>query len=271
MILGGIGSIVPVPISIVRRFQMFDRTVQEMGQRLLTVRAPAQMIAILDWGMAELDKAFTESPPGVKALVACRAGCGHCCSVPVDVQAHEVFFAADHIQRNISPEALERVRDRLGGHRRRVALLANGTRDNSRQPCTLLEAGACSIYAGRPEACRCHHSSNAAVCAAHQADPAVNIAKVFIPALRARLFAVRMGLDEAIERLGYDDRAYDFGSALHEALTNPLCLMAWMRRQPAFPDSCLAQPPNSSPLGAPARARPETDRLPRRSRRGVVT
>jgi len=246
---------------------MFDRTVQEMGQRLLTVRTPAQMMAVLDWGMAEIEKAFTESPAGVKALVACRAGCDHCCSVPVDVQAHEVFFAADHIQRHFSPETLERVRDRLGRHRRRVSLLANSQRDHSRQPCALLEGGACSIYAGRPEACRCHHSSNAAVCAAHQADPAVNITKVFIPALRARLFAVRMGLDEAIETFGYDERAYDFGSALHEALTNRLCLVAWMRRQPAFPDSCLAHPPDSTVLGAPDRARSGTDWLSRRSRR----
>ena len=246
---------------------MFDRTVQEMGQRLLTVRTPAQMMAVLDWGMAEIEKAFTESPAGVKALVACRAGCDHCCSVPVDEQAHEVFFAADHIQRHFSPETLERVRDRLGRHRRRVSLLANSQRDHSRQPCALLEGGACSIYAGRPEACRCHHSSNAAVCAAHQADPAVNITKVFIPALRARLFAVRMGLDEAIETFGYDERAYDFGSALHEALTNRLCLVAWMRRQPAFPDSCLAHPPDSTVLGAPDRARSGTDWLSRRSRR----
>ena len=237
-----IRSIVPVPLSIARRFQMFDRTVHEMGQRLQKVRAPAQMMTALEWGMAELDKAYAESPAGVKAVVACRAGCDHCCSVPVDVQAHEVFFAADHIQQYFSPEALEQVLDRLGGHRRRVAGFAKGARAHSRQPCALLEGGSCSIYAGRPEACRCHHSNNAAVCAAHQSDPAVDVTKVFIPALRARLFAVRMGLDEAIEKVGYDDRAYDFGSALHEALTNSLCLVAWMRRQPAFPDSCLAQP-----------------------------
>jgi len=225
---------------------MFDRTVQAAGQRLLMVRTPPQMMAFLDWGMAELDRTHTKSPVGVKALVACRAGCDHCCSVPVDVQAHEVFFAADHIQRHFSPEELEQVLARLGDHRRRVACLESGGRDRSRQPCALLTGGSCSIYAGRPEACRCHHSRNAAVCAAHQSDPAVPIAKVFIPAMRARLFAVRMGLDEAIETVGYDERAYDFGSALHEALTNSLCLVAWMRRQPAFPDSCLAQPPDST-------------------------
>lgn len=237
------GSIVPVPLSTARRFQMFDRTVQEMSQRLLTVRAPAQMMAVLDWGMAELEKTYAESPAGVKALVACRDGCAACCSVPVDVQAHEVFFAADHIQRHFSPTALEQLLERLSTHRRRVSLLAVGERDTSRQPCALLDVGgSCSIYAGRPEACRCHHSSDAAVCAAHQSDPRVNITKVFIPALRARLFAVRMGLDEAIETAEYDDRAYDFGSALHEALTNSLCLVAWLRRQPAFPDNCLVNP-----------------------------
>ena len=57
-------------------------------------------------------------------------------------------------------------------------------------PCALLVAGSCSIYAGRPEACRSHHTSDAAVCEANMADPAVNLSKVYIPALRARMFAV---------------------------------------------------------------------------------
>lgn len=223
---------------------MFDRTVKAMGDRLLTVRAPAQMMAALDWGMKELEKTYEESPAGVKSLVACHAGCDHCCSVPVDVQAHEVFFAAHHIQCHFSPSALEQVLNRLVAHRRRVSHFASGARNTSRQPCALLDkTGSCSIYAGRPEACRCHHSSDAAVCAANQSDPTINITKAYIPALRARLFAVRMGVDEAIETADYDDRSYDFGSALHEALINSLCLVAWLRRQPAFPDNCLSEPP----------------------------
>jgi len=224
---------------------MFDRTVREMGKRLLKVRSSAQMMTALDWGMMEIEKTYVESPAGVMAVVACGVGCDHCCYIPVDVQAHEVFFAADHIQRHFSPEALEQVLDRLGAHRRRVSRMAKGVRATSRQMCALLECGSCSIYAGRPEACRCHHSSSASVCAAYQSDPNVDVTKAYIPALRARLFAVRMGLDEAIEKVGYDDQCYDFGCALHEALTNSLCLVAWMRRLPAFPDSCLASPPDS--------------------------
>ena len=231
----------PPRTSIARRFEMFDHTIEHMGRRLLEVRTPAQMIPVLRWGMAELDQTYAETSARVRASVACRDGCAHCCSVPVDVQAHEVFFAADHIQVNFSPVALTKVITRLGAHRRRVARLAAGERAVSRSPCALLRTGSCSIYAGRPEACRSHHTSDAAVCAANLADPAVNLTKVYIPALRARMFAVMLGLDEAIEAAGYDERSYDFGSALHEALTNSLCLMRWMRRSPAFPDSCLAE------------------------------
>jgi hypothetical protein len=56
------------------------------------------------------------------------------------------------------------------------------------------------------------------------------------------MYAVMLGIDEAMEEAGFDGRAYDFGSALHEALTNSLCQVLWMRRKPAFPDSCLASP-----------------------------
>jgi Fe-S-cluster containining protein len=230
----------PARTSVAQRFQLFDHAVAEMGARLLKVRQPAEMMTALRWGMDELDSTYTETSAGVRARVACRKGCDFCCRVPVDVQAHEVFFAADHIQVHSAPAALLEIIARLAAHRDRVAALGDGARATSRSPCALLTAGSCSIYAGRPEACRSHHTSDAAVCEAHMTDPAVNLTKVYIPALRARMFAVMLGLDEAIEAAGYDERSYDFGSALHEALTNSLCLVLWLRRQNAFPDSCLA-------------------------------
>jgi Fe-S-cluster containining protein len=223
-----------------QRHQLFAQAVRQMGRRLQPVRDSAAMLAALRWGMEELDRTLAATPAKVRATVACRAGCAHCCSVPVDVQAHEVFFAAGHIQSHFTPVELAGVIERTAAHRARLSGLRGGGRDRLRQPCALLREGRCSIYAGRPEACRAHHASNAAVCAAHAADPDTDVAKAYIPALRSRLFAVMLGLDEAIEAAGFDDRAYDFGSALHEALTNSLCLALWMRRQPAFPDSCLA-------------------------------
>src|ERR1700694_2751960 len=148
--------------SVAKRFQIFDHTVAGMGQRLLKVRAPAEMITALRWGMDELDQTYAGTSARVRATVACRDGCDFCCHVPVDVQAHEVFFAADHIQVNFSPAALLAVIARLAAHRGRVAALAAGERAVNRSPCALLVAGSCSAYAGRPEACRSHHTSNAA-------------------------------------------------------------------------------------------------------------
>ncbi len=230
------------PLSDQRRFELFDRTVRGMERRLAKVSRPPEMMKALGWGMAELEQTLADTPARVRATIACHAGCAHCCHVPVEVQAHEVFFAADHIQVNFSPAKLTATIKELKAHRRRVAAFPEGGREASRQPCVLLANGSCSIYAGRPEACRSHHSSDAAVCEANLADPSVDLTPAYIPALRARMFAVMLGMDEAIEASGYDDRSYDFGSALHEALTNSLCLVRWMRHAPAFPDSCLAYP-----------------------------
>ncbi len=232
----------PSRFPVARRFELFDHTVAGMTSRLRRLRTPEQLLTALRWGLDELDRACADAPASVRAKVACRAGCDFCCRVPVDVQAHEVFYAADHIQRHFPPAALDELVARLAAHRAQVAALAPGERDRSRLPCAMLRDGSCSIYAGRPQPCRAHHTSDAAVCAAHMADPVVDITKVYIPALRARMFAVMLGVDEAIEAAGYDERAYDFGSALHEALTNSLCLPAWLRHEPAFPDNCLADP-----------------------------
>lgn len=213
-----------------------------MNRRLGRVRHKDQLMTALRWGRDELDRTFAETSLAVRATVACRAGCDACCRVPVDVQAHEVFFAAEHMQVNFSAGDLDDAVDRLEAHRGRMATFRDGERDTSRQACALLRAGSCSIYAGRPQPCRAHHTRDAEVCAEHMADPTVDISKVYIPALRARMFAVMLGVDESLEAHGYDERSYDFGSALHEALTNSLCLPRWLRRQPAFPDSCLSDP-----------------------------
>jgi Fe-S-cluster containining protein len=226
-----------------QRHQLYTHTVQLLGQRLRSVTEPGAMLTALRWGMRELDRTYDATSAKVKSTVACRAGCSHCCSVPVDVQAHEVFFAAEWIQVNFSSDDLVGVIERAAAHRARVEGLSTHERDRLRQPCVLLSDGCCSIYPGRPEACRVHHTSDAAVCAAHIADPEVDLEAVYIPTLRARMFAVMLGMDEAIEAAGFDDRAYDFGSALHEALTNSLCRVLWLRRKSAFPDSCLAASP----------------------------
>jgi Fe-S-cluster containining protein len=231
----------PARTSAAQNFELFAHTQAGMAERLPAGRAPAKLLTALRWGANELDQAYATAPARVLARVACRAGCNACCYVPVDASAHEVFLAADHIQTHFSPAALTAVLARLARHRARVAAYEEGERPRSRQACALLKAGVCSIYAARPGTCRSHHTSDVTWCDANKADASVNVTKVYLPVLRTRMSAVMYGVDAAMETAGYDDRGYDFGSALHEALTNSLCLVRWLRRQPAFPDSCLAK------------------------------
>jgi Fe-S-cluster containining protein len=223
-----------------QRQQLYAQTSRHLTRSLRAVSEPAAMLAVVREGMQRLEYTYDETPAAIRAEVACRSGCHSCCTVCVDVQAHEVFLAAEHIQLHFSPAALAEVIARTGNLRAQHVDLGAQARRHPWLPCPLLEAGQCSIYESRPEACRVHHTSNAVTCAAYAADSAIDLETVYIPTLRARMFAVMLGMDAAIEAAGFDDRSYDFSSALHEALTNSLCRVLWLRRQPAFPDACLA-------------------------------
>lgn len=223
-----------------QRQQLYSDTVGAMTERVVSAGDVTAVLTAMTWGMKELDRTLAETPATVTATIACRSGCDFCCSVPVHVQAHEVLYAAEHIQKHFSPVELADVIARTAAHRVSVSGLYIDERGRLRKPCALLRNGCCSIYESRPEVCRSHHSNNAELCRDDLTQPDVPIENAYIPALRARMFAVMLGLDEAIEAAGFDDRAYDFGSALNEAPTNSLCLVLWMRRKPAFPDACLA-------------------------------
>lgn len=226
-----------------QRRALYHHAVEGALRHLSDPLSPEATRAAYAWGLAEIDRAFAGTPRQDRDAIACRAGCGHCCHVSVDVQAHEVFHAAEYIQTHFSPDALAGVIARTATRRADLAALSDSDRARFMRPCALLAEGNCTIYPARPVACRAHHTSDASVCAAHIADPDISLDAVFIPPLRARLFAVMLGLDEAFETAGLDDRAYDFGAALHEALTNSLCHTLWLRGRPAFPDSCLADAP----------------------------
>jgi Fe-S-cluster containining protein len=217
---------------------LFDGTEREMRRRLDGARDQDGVFAALRWGLAELDRTFAATSAKVRAAVACRAGCDFCCRGPVGAQAHEVLIAADYVVNHFSPDEVAVIIERAGAHRARTTGLGAADQARLAQACPLLRDGHCSIYEARPESCRAHHSRDATVCEAYLADPTVPIQDSFIPALRGRMFAAMLGIDQAISDAGFDDNAYDFGSALHEALTNSMCAFLWARKKPAFPESC---------------------------------
>lgn len=216
---------------------LYHRTADAVLRRLERVREPAELLAVIRDAFAGFERAFASAPAAARAAVACRAGCGTCCHNDVAVQAHEVFIAAEFIQRTFSPVDLEAVVARAAEHR--AAYLAGRDRPDwksPKTPCVLLREGSCSIYEGRPEICRAYHSHSLEGCIANLAAGYEKV-DVNIRPLRGRMFAVMLAIDQAVEGAGFDDRAYDFGTALHEALTNPLCVVRWSQRQPAFPEA----------------------------------
>ena len=219
-------------------YALFEKTGEWVFKRLRKTRRPEDLLGVVATAHKGFDKAYASAPAEAKAAVACRAGCDACCHVPVGVQAHEVLIAAQHVQTRFSPAELEALIARAAAHRAAFAGKSIPERTALRSPCVLLREGSCSIYEARPEACRSHHGNNAASCRANleNGDEALD---VFIPGVRGRMFAVMLAIDQSVEESGFDDRAYDLGSALHEALTDGLCAVRWTRREAAFPDDCL--------------------------------
>jgi len=216
---------------------LYHKTVEAVLAQLRKTRNPADLLGVLRLAFKRFDRAYDLAPAAARATVACRAGCGTCCHVPVGAQAHEVLIAAEHIQANFPPEELEALLARLVAHRAAFTGRDTTERLALKMPCTLLRDGSCSIYAARPESCRSHHSNNLDGCRTNLAA-GVDHVDVLIPDVRGRMFAVMLAIDQAAEASGFDSQAYDFGSALYEALTDSLCLARWLRRQPAFSASC---------------------------------
>jgi Fe-S-cluster containining protein len=214
---------------------IFRETGEEVMRRLKTARSPDDALAVARYGSKEMNRTFARSDSALKAMIACRSGCSFCCHVPLGVQAHEILLAADYIRKKFTPEEVEAVIERARIHRGRVAGISGEESDNLRQTCPLLRDHACSIYEARPEVCRAHHSLDAGMCERFilTDHPIPDVIEI-----RARMFGVMLGIDHAFVEAGYDGCAYDFGSALQEALTNPACLTQWAAKGRAFPDSC---------------------------------
>jgi Fe-S-cluster containining protein len=229
---------------------LFEKTGSAVLKALRRTRNPADLLGVFGAARKGFDRAYDTAPAAARAAVACRAGCGTCCHVPVGVQAHEVLLAAVYIQANFSPADLDEVIAQTATHRAAFAGRTMNERAALKRPCVLLREGSCSIYEARPEACRSHHSHNLAGCRSNL-ESGIDTVDVLIPEIRARMFAVMLAIDQAGAEAGFDGRAYDFGSALHEALTDSLCAVRWTQRQTAFSDSCreVGQPDEPEDAG----------------------
>ncbi len=167
--------------------------------------------------------------------LACQKGCSLCCSLRVDVFAHEIFLIARHISRRFAPEKISTLLDRLSLHAQKVTAMTPFEHATTNLPCAMLEEGSCSIYEVRPHSCRRHHSQDFTACQYtfdHPSDletPAAHHRELY----RALSEAMQHNI-EAYAEAGFDYTIYELGSAVHEALTDPESWTAWLERQNAF-------------------------------------
>ena len=197
--------------------------------------SPEEFDAAARSALASFDDLNTGILAERQVALACGAGCAVCCSLRVDVLAHEVFLIADHIRREFSAEEKAGLNLRLAAHAEAVLPLTPGEHATRNLTCPLLQNDRCSIYAVRPHACRRHHSQDLAACQYtydHPEDletPAAHDRELF----HALTTALRANID-AYAGLGFDSTIYELGTALQEALDDPDARQHWRDRQEAF-------------------------------------
>jgi Fe-S-cluster containining protein len=216
---------------------LFEKMGSTVLKRLRKTKNPGDFLSVISSAHKEFDRAYATAPLAARNSVACRSGCDACCHVPVGVQAHEVLIVAHYLQLHCPPAELEAVVARAADHRAAFSGRSGEEQMAMKTPCVLLREGSCSVYEARPEACRSHHSNNATACRTNL-ETGRHDTDVFVQGVRGRMFAVMLAIDQAAAEAGFDGYAYDFGSALHEALTDSQCVQRWIQRKPAFSESC---------------------------------
>src|SRR3954471_2231649 len=139
-------------------------SVDALAQQLSQARTAAEVHAALVGALASYDQRNEQTIERTGARLDCCAGCSICCSLRIEVYAHEVFLIADHILATFSDEELFALKERLAAHSAKVLPLTPVEHATSNIVCPLLRSGLCSVYEVRPQTCRRHHSLDVKAC-----------------------------------------------------------------------------------------------------------
>lgn len=178
-----------------------------------------------------------------RVKVDCKAGCGTCCHLgKIDARAHEVFALADWIDRNFSPEDRAALIQRTREHAEAVSPLTLEEQLRTVRACPMLRDMHCSVHPARPGACRIGHSTDVRICERAFRNPDDLTAKGGSHAAsKLAMTVANDGTAFAFIEAGLDRTAYDLGSALFEALTDPGAQERWLAGERAFSDTAVAK------------------------------
>lgn len=121
----------------VKRISSVDPRVKQHATRLLQTALQAGTAAKrVMW----LQRAADVMGQGYAGISACKAGCSHCCLIPVKISQAEAQVLGKALGRAPTPQGIHNTAPAPGDW----------------WPCTFLKDNQCSIYAHRPAVCRSH-------------------------------------------------------------------------------------------------------------------
>jgi len=160
--------------------------------------------------------------------VACRRGCAFCCHLRVEIRPHEAFVLAAHIRSKFDAGEVARIVARLDENLARIAPLTADEHIRAGIPCALLADGVCTVYEGRPAACRKYYSVSVDTCRRAFDDTSAPLTGP-LEDDRVRLAgnAVALGFAQGRADAGFDTELYELHFALSHALAGEQAERRW--------------------------------------------
>ena len=135
-------------------FVEYSRDLTALASNHLRTNVPSAAAAATR-AVHEQAEAVLKAYPEERALVACAAGCSHCCIMNVAVLAPEAVAIAEHLQQTLAPEQRLALQGKLQELNAATAATSHGERLALQLPCAFLdERGYCAIHPVRPLLCR---------------------------------------------------------------------------------------------------------------------
>src|SRR4051812_38203919 len=99
---------------------MSDDAPTELQRELAQARTAGEVHAAFRTALASYDQLNERGIRESGVRLDCCAGCSICCSLRIEVYAHEVFLIADHIRRTFAEPELLALKERLAAHSEKV-------------------------------------------------------------------------------------------------------------------------------------------------------
>lgn len=175
-------------------------------------------------------------PAAERETVACKAGCGHCCRLRVEVTASEVLRVVDWLRENRTAEQLEVLRARAAERDAERQQFTGFERYRARVACPLLEEESCSVYPARPLPCRAWTSYDVSICQRERFDPESNEAVPSCSGQYQVFTVIGEGLRRGLRNVGLSDETVELTGGLHVALTHADATQRWLAGEDLFAD-----------------------------------